>query len=97
MKITNTQRETLCELLHHALVEIRLLAGAGKAAQAADLADAFHNLPKAMWSEEFSLELFRGAFLQSDVKPQCGRPSVRQCLKIICGELPASSATCATF
>ena len=73
MKSTNTQRETLCELLHHSLGEIRLLPGAGKAAQAADLADAFHNLPKAMWSEEFSLEFFRDAFLKAYQKQYAER------------------------
>ena len=31
----------------------------GKAERAADLADAFHNLPVHLWSEDFSLEFFR--------------------------------------
>lgn len=50
-------------MLHHALVEMRLLGWAGKAEQAADLADAFHNLPMDMWSADFSLQFFRDAFL----------------------------------
>jgi hypothetical protein len=44
-------------------VEIRLLGSTGKAEQAADLADAFHNRPRGMRRENFSLEYFRDAFL----------------------------------
>jgi len=50
-------------MIHFAFVEIRLLGSTGKAEQAADLADAFHNLPREMWRENFSLEYFRDAFL----------------------------------
>ena len=50
-------------MIYWAFVEIRLLGSTGKAEQAADLADAFHKLPKEMWKEEFSLEYFRDAFL----------------------------------
>jgi hypothetical protein len=63
MRITDAHRRKLCELIHFAFVEIRLLGSTGKAEQAADLADAFHNLPKEMWKEDFSLEYFRDAFL----------------------------------
>jgi aminoglycoside phosphotransferase len=42
---------------------MRLLGWAGKAQQAADLADAFHNLPTGMWQVDFNLQLFRDAFL----------------------------------
>jgi hypothetical protein len=63
MQITDDHRKKLCELVHWAFVEIRLLGSTGKAEQAADLADAFHNLPKEIWKEEFSLEYFRDAFL----------------------------------
>ena len=31
----------------------------GKATQAADLADAFHNLPVYLWSDKFSVSFFR--------------------------------------
>ena len=34
-----------------------VLPSAGKSEQAADLADAFHNLPKDIWNETFSLEI----------------------------------------
>lgn len=64
MKITDQHRKKLCHLLHHALIEMRVLGWAGKSEQAADLADAFHNLPKDVWREDFSLEFFRDAFLK---------------------------------
>jgi hypothetical protein len=64
MQIMDAQRRRLSELIGFALMEIRLLGWAGNAQQAADLADAFHNLPKDMWKEDFSLEFFRDAFLK---------------------------------
>ena len=60
---TNAQRQKLCEMLQTALVEIRNLAGSGSSAQAFDLADTFHNLPKGMWQEDFSLSFFRDCFV----------------------------------
>jgi len=63
MRITDSHREKLCEMIYFAFVEIRQLGSTGKAEQAADLADAFHNLPRSMWQEDFSLEYFRDAFL----------------------------------
>lgn len=63
MQITDAQRRKLCEMMYFAFLEIRLLGLSGKAAQAADLAEAFHNLPKDMWKEEFTLEYFRDSFL----------------------------------
>ena len=57
------QRKLLCDMLHHALVEIRLMAAAGRCEQASDLADAFHNLPHEMWQDYFSISFFREAFL----------------------------------
>ena len=64
MRITEAQRKKLCELTYFALVDIRTLGWEGKAEQAADLADAFRNLPKDMWKDDFSLEQFRGLFLK---------------------------------
>jgi hypothetical protein len=58
------QRRKLSEMLHSALTEIRAHALAGRAEQAADLADAFHNLPKDMWCDHFSIQDFREAFLE---------------------------------
>lgn len=63
MKITEAHRRKLCELIYWAFLEMRQLGWAGEAKQVADLADAFHNLPKDMWKEDFSLEFFRDAFL----------------------------------
>lgn len=63
MRLSDAQRDKLCEMMYFAFLEIRLLAQTGKATQAGDLADAFHNLPKEMWSEGFSLEDFREDFL----------------------------------
>lgn len=58
---TPTQREALCNLLHYAFVELRLLGWAARADQAADLADAFHNLPKEMWGwGNFNWDMTRG-------------------------------------
>ena len=64
MKITDEHRKKLCELIHYALVEMRTLGWSGKSQQAADLADAFHNLPRDMWREDFALEFLRDAFLK---------------------------------
>lgn len=50
-------------MMHHAFVEVRLLGWAGKADQAANLADAFHNLPTDIWKDDFSAQFFRDSFL----------------------------------
>jgi hypothetical protein len=42
------QRVRLTEMMYQAFIEMRLLGWAGKAAQCADLADAFHNIPYEM-------------------------------------------------
>jgi len=60
---TERERQKLCIMLHFALLEIRLLGHEGKAKQAHDLADAFHNLPELLWSDVFSFNFFRN-FLQ---------------------------------
>ncbi len=50
-------------MMYFAFLEIRMLTATGKAEQAGDLAHAFHNLPKEMWGDKFSLEEFREEFL----------------------------------
>ncbi len=45
---TAEQRELLGNMLHIAFVELRALCWNGRSAQAADLADAFHNIPHEM-------------------------------------------------
>ncbi len=57
------QQKKLCDMLHHALLDIRMLAGSGHGEQASDLADAFHNLPHEIWCDYFSISYFREAFL----------------------------------
>ena len=61
---TELERQQLCRMLYYALLEIRGLGTFEKAKQASDLADAFHNVPVYLWSEEFSLAFFR-KFLES--------------------------------
>jgi len=46
-------------MLFNALLEIRMLGREGKAEQAADVAHVFHNLPIYLWSDKFSMSLFR--------------------------------------
>ena len=57
--LTERERQELCKMLFNALLEIRMLGNEGKAEQAADVADAFHNLPIYLWSDKFSLNFFR--------------------------------------
>jgi hypothetical protein len=61
---TEEERKVLCKMLQNALLEIRMLGWSDKAEQAADLADAFHNLPVYLSSDSFSFEFFRN-FLQA--------------------------------
>lgn len=61
--LNDKQRKALCNILHLALTEIRQLGYSGKAERAADLADAFHNLPQEIWSENFDFLHFRQGFL----------------------------------
>ena len=58
------QRKKLCQMLSHALTEIRARAGDGQCQRAHDLADAFHNLPHEMWRDYFSISHFRETFLK---------------------------------
>ncbi len=57
------RKEKLADLLYWALLDIRNLGVTGKAQQASDLADAFHNLPMGMFQEGFSLLTFRDQYL----------------------------------
>jgi aminoglycoside phosphotransferase len=70
--MTETQRRALSELLRWALLEIRQLSASGKAQQTADLADAFHNVPAGIWSEDFSLQRFRDQYLAAYQKKYPG-------------------------
>jgi hypothetical protein len=58
---TEEQRRLLCEMMASAFVEIRFVSWGGKAQQAADLADAFHNVPREMYGwGNWSRRIFRG-------------------------------------
>ena len=57
------QQKKLCDMLHHAFVDIRMFAASGHGERASDLADAFHNLPHEIWCDYFSISFFRQAFL----------------------------------
>lgn len=57
---TERQREKLCEMLAQAIIQMRSLGWAGQAEQIADLADAFHNLPREMYGwGQWDWDLFR--------------------------------------
>jgi hypothetical protein len=53
------QIRLLCQMMHHAFLELRVLGWRGQAEQAADLADAFHNLPVVMFSRDFNWSWFK--------------------------------------
>jgi hypothetical protein len=62
MPLTDAQRRRLCELMLHAFVDIRYITrypSKGTQKQIEGLADAFHNLPRLIWKDEFSLSEFR--------------------------------------
>jgi hypothetical protein len=63
------------KLLQRAFLEIRYLGREGMAEQAADLADAFHNLPTYMFTQDFSWS-FSGDFLRN-TKKKYPRPKER--------------------
>lgn len=52
--LTDAQRRELCQMMYQAFVELRMLGWEGKTAQAADLVEAFHNLPLYLWRDDFS-------------------------------------------
>ena len=58
-QLNDKQTRLLSKMVHRALIEIRGPGRNGMAEQAADLADAFHNLPVFIFSESFSWSLAR--------------------------------------
>ncbi len=46
--VSDDQRRALCQMMYRAIAEIRALGWAGQSQQAANLADAFHNVPLEM-------------------------------------------------
>jgi len=59
MRLTTGHKRILCDLMRSAFLEIRFLGLKRRGKQAADLAQAFHSLPKEMWEPDFTLEGFR--------------------------------------
>lgn len=62
---TEKQVQMLNHMIYQAFLEIRILGRRGKAQQAADLADAFHNLPLEMFSDDFDWDFFRNSYLEA--------------------------------
>lgn len=63
--LTEQERQSLGQLLYYALLDIRILGWEGKAEQAADIADTFHNMVNLLWSDRFSfsgLQLYVEAY-----------------------------------
>ncbi len=54
-------RKHVCEILHNAFIEIRMLCWDGRHQQAADLADAVHNIPMEIygWGGGWNFDLTR--------------------------------------
>ena len=58
--LTRQDHVNLGELIAFAFIEPRMLGWEGKAEQVADLADAFHNLPRVMFWDNFDWSMARG-------------------------------------
>jgi hypothetical protein len=72
--MTDMQREVLCEMMRRAFLEIRALGWSGRGKEAADLADAVHNLPALIYgSEKLNAKLFQhGLQRYQDRYPRTG-------------------------
>ena len=64
MNLNDEQIEKLFTMIHFAFTDIRMLAHQGKSEQAADLADAFHNLPTEIRTNTVVLEQFLNLHLK---------------------------------
>jgi hypothetical protein len=56
--INEQELKYLCEMMHYAFLEIRVLCWQNKAEQAAELADVFHEIPQVMFFSNFNMNLF---------------------------------------
>ena len=56
---TETERQKLSRLMYVAFCDLRALALDGKIQQAKDLAEAFHNIPLLMHTNDFSFKAFQ--------------------------------------
>jgi hypothetical protein len=79
---TEFQAKMLCRMVGDALVEIRILNWQNNSEQAADLADAFHNLPYYLHSDIFDWDICRRFLVNYEVKyPYCGEPEMQFLIK----------------
>ena len=71
---TEKQRRLFCEMMYRGFLDMRGLGLQGKSEQAAALADAFHNLPIAMFQPEFDWGMSRAYFqsYHTQYPPQSG-------------------------
>jgi hypothetical protein len=61
---TDAERKFLSRLMYLAFVDMRALVLHGNPQQAKDVAEAFHNIPLLMYTDDFSFKVFQG-FLQN--------------------------------
>ena len=80
---TDEQRRLLCEMIYRAFVEMRMLGWSGNTEQAADLADAFHNLPLVMYRDDFSWSFFRHFLVTYQTKYPRGEGSLYDYLAML--------------
>ena len=74
---TADQKRRLCDLSALAFVELRALSLEGRHEQAADLADAFHNILKEMYGwGSFSWSIFRGMVADYQAKWKARQASI---------------------
>jgi len=62
---SSKQKEMICDMIHCAFVELRMLGWGNHGEQTADLADAFHNISKEMYGwGGFNWSIFRSMLKQ---------------------------------
>ncbi len=73
-QLTEEQRRLFCEMMYRAFLDMRGLGFQSKCDQAAALADAFHNLPIAIFQPEFDWDMSQAYFqaYQAQYPPQSG-------------------------
>ena len=57
--LSEIERQKLSRMMYLAFCDLRALARQAQAQQAKDLAEAFHNVPLLMHTNEFSFKVFR--------------------------------------
>ena len=72
---SESQWRALSRLAYVAFCDMRTLGREGKNQQVADLAEAFHNLPLMLWTENFSMNCQRDFFLRYQKQHGVHHPS----------------------